>query len=306
MRVAWKFATFVLPILVLASGRASAQQRALLYELNASPELKAVAAKLCDPKTEKILYPNLTRETDYFARLVSRKDILNPDNTLKDGAILGIKAMVFISNTQSVEGRSLLELFQGIGYEAEEILGKNRNKDMVLVVFRYANDVSPSNVKVGCLPDDYLQHIYTPTWDNIFALLDRMAEKAPIEPNRKGEIAPDRTFFRSNAERNFVLSFPSEGRERVKSASYYELRAIRGSDWVYRQMLESKLSVTEHFLGTGRTHDEVMDPEVRDREAGLIEFVGPNRKIQDLAEVAVVHIGKLSVEDTYSLKRPAP
>ncbi len=100
----------------------------------------------------------------------------------------------------------------------------------------------------------------------------------------------------------FVLGFPERGKERIKKASYTELKAIGGADWVYRSLLESKLSVFEHFRGNGRTHNEVLDPEGVQPEAGLIEFVGPNRKLKDLPEVAIIHLGRLNIEDTYGVK----
>ena len=43
----------------------------------------------------------------------------------------------------------------------------------------------------------------------------------------------------------------------AKTVSYYQLKGIGGSDWVYRQLLQSKLSTFEHFRGNGRTHNEV-------------------------------------------------
>jgi hypothetical protein len=148
----------------------------------------------------------------------------------------------------------------------------------------------------------------------MFVLFERLAENATIDPQKRGEFTPERTFFRSGAEKMFVLGFPERGKERIKKASkaspgpgYAELKAIGGADWVYRSLLESKLSVFEHFRGNGRTHNEVLDPEGLDPEAGLIEFVGPNRKIKDLPEVAIIHLGRLAIEDTFGVKaEPSP
>jgi hypothetical protein len=95
-----------------------------------------------------------------------------------------------------------------------------------------------------------------------------------------------------------------EGKQRVKRTSYYELKAIGSSDWVYRKPLESKLSVFEHFLGTGRTQNEVLDPDGLDPVAGVVVFIGPNRPIRDLAEVAIIHLGQLCIEDTYNMREP--
>jgi hypothetical protein len=173
---------------------------------------------------------------------------------------------------------------------------------MVAIVFRYADEVIPSGVSDGRLPTEFEKYIYTPTWDNMLVLFERLAEGSIIEPDKREEFAPRRIFFRSPSERNFVLSFPTEGKQRIKRSSYYELKAVGGSDWEYRKLLESKLSVFEHFLGNGRTHDEVLDPDGRDPGAGLVEFVGPNRPISDLAEVAIIHLGQLTIEHSSSIR----
>jgi hypothetical protein len=76
------------------------------------------------------------------------------------------------------------------------------------------------------------------------------------------------------------------------------LKAAGGSDWKYRKLLEQKLSIFEHFRGNGYTQNEVRDPE--GVESGLIEFVGANWKIKDFPEVAIIHLGKLTIKDTYS------
>ena len=57
--------------------------------------------------------------------------------------------------------------------------------------------------------------------------------------------------------------------------------------------MEDKLSVFEHFQGNGRTQNEIFDPE--NQQLGLVEFVGSNRQIKDLPEVAIIHLGKLII-----------
>ena len=208
---------------------------------------------------------------------------------------------MFFTTPQTLTGRTLLEMYQDIGYEAEDIMRYQRNEDMVALVFRYPKTVTLSDVVDGRLPADWDKHVYIPTWDNAFTLFERLAEVATVEPDKRNEFAPERTFFRSSTEKAFVLSYPDEGKKRLKKAEYADVKAIGGADWTYRRLLEAKVSVFEHFRGNGRTHNEVLDPDGLDMEAGLFEFVGPNMKLNDLPDLAVVHLGSLSIEDTYSV-----
>ena len=41
-------------------------------------------------------------------------------------------------------------------------------------------------------------------------------------------------------------------------------------------------------------------------DAGVVELVGPNRKISELHEVAIIHLGQLIIEDTYSARDDRP
>jgi len=152
----------------------------------------------------------------------------------------------------------------------------------------------------GSLPEDWRNKVYIPTWDNIFALFGKLTAEASIEPEKKGEFAPWKLFFTHPAQQQFVLSFPAEGLMRVKSAGYAMLRQTGGADAVYRNLLENKLSIFEHFRGNGRTLNELVDPQGVRHEAGLYEFVGPNAKVKDLPEIAVIHLGALVMQDAYA------
>ena len=68
---------------------------------------------------------------------------------------------------------------------------------------------------------------------------------------------------------------------------------------------EKKLSIFEYFRGNGRTINEITDPGDTEKNSGILEFVGPNKKISDLPEVAVIHLGDLLIYDQYSNKYPA-
>jgi hypothetical protein len=281
-------------------GPAVAQERALLYDTGFNGKLSDITQMLRQPASPRVPEERLTGTTDYFVRIAPRQAILTEANQLSDAAFLGTRAWVFVTTPESLTGRSLLEIYQDIGYEAEDILGRQRHKEMVAIVFRYPPPVGVSAVRDGRLPPNWDTQVYLPTWENMFALFARLAMSATIAPEQPGERAPDRLLFRSHAEKAFVLSFPAEGKARITRVSYAELKATGGADWVYRQLLESHLSVFEHFRGNGRTHNEVRYPEVPPLEAGLVEMVGPNWKLAELPEVAILHLGQLTIEDTYS------
>jgi len=111
-----------------------------------------------------------------------------------------------------------------------------------------------------------------------------------------------RLFFQSETEKQFVLSFPEAGKARIRTTDYAVLRETGGADWVYRELLEDKLSLFEHFRGNGRTLNELKDPLGKRPETGLREFVGPNQTLAELVEIAVVSLGALRVTEA----APAP
>jgi hypothetical protein len=293
---------FWLALLVwwLGVGSAVAQERELLYPTTVQGKLQAVIGKMHQLNSQKLPYDKIARTTEYFVRIAPRKHVLTENNAIQGTAILGTKPLVFVTIPESIYGRSLLEIYEDIGYEAEDIIRWQRNEDMIAIVLRYPDEIAISAAGDGRLPNDWHKTVYVPTWNNVFALFLQLADGATIEPDKQGEFAPDRIFFRSSSEKAFVVGFPEVGRERIRTTSYTTLRAVGGADWVYRQLLENKLSIFEHFRGNGRTHNEVRDPEGRQPDAGLLEFIGPNWKIKTLPEVAIIHLGQLTIEDTYS------
>ncbi len=294
---------FLLVSLIGAARADEVKKRELLYHGPSSEKLKEIVGMLRDPENnKKIPYPEFTRTTDYFVRIAPRKPILTENNEVQPGAILGTKPLVFVTTPECIRGRTLLEIYEDIGYEAEDIIRWQRDQDMVAIVFRFPKEISYSNVTDGRFPEDWDKKVYVPTWENVNSLFSQLANCGTIEPEKKGEFAPERTFFRSQAEKGFVLGFPEDGKRRLKTIPYATLRTIGGADWVYRKLLEDKLSVFEHFEGNGWTHNELLDPDNLNPEAGLLEFVGPNMKIKNLPEVAIIHLGRLSVEDTYSAR----
>jgi hypothetical protein len=285
---------------------AAHRERELLYSSCASGTLRDLTRMVRDRDVQPIAYEDLVRTSDYFVRIAPRKYTLTKSNGVRDDAILGTKPFAFVTTPECVRGRTLLEIYEEIGYEAENIVRDQRDQDMVAIVFRYPDRIAISEVKDGRLPDDWDRHVYVPTWDNVFALFSRLAEGAPIEPETRGEFAPERLFFRTPQQRMFILGFPEEGKRRMRTTPYAELSATKGADWVYRKAMETKLSIFEHFQGNGRTHNELLNPEDLRRDAGLLEFVGPNFKIKDLPEVAVIHLGRLIIEESFRAETLAP
>ena len=255
-----------------------------------------------DVTRDKVPYNGLTRTTNYFVRIAPRKDILTESGDLRDEAILGTRPFVFLTTPESIYGKSLLEIYEDIGYEAEDIIRWQRDEDMVAIVFRYPVGISLSGVLDGQLSQRWSDWVYVPTWDNMFILFDRLTENATIEPQKRGEFAPERIFFRSGAEKMFVQGFPERGKERIKKTPYADLKALGVRIGCTAACWRANSAPSEHFRGNGRTHNEVLDPEGLEPEAGLIEFVGPNRKIKDLPEVAIIYLGRLAIEDLFGVK----
>jgi hypothetical protein len=275
----------VVSFLLLVVGRGGAvaqeQKRTLLYPESVAGKLQEVTAKMLNDQTEMTPCLRLGRQTDYFVRIAPRRFVIGGDKKLLDGAMLGGKPFVFVTTAESVYGLSLFDIYVGIGYEAEDIL-RTPPEEMVMIVFQYPKEIAASNVTNGLLPDDWDKKVYVPTWENMFSLFHRLSAVP-------GQM--------SQAERDFVLNFPAEAKQRITKTAYAELKAAGGADWRYRNLLEQKLSVFEHFRGNGRTQNEVRDPD--GIEAGLIESVGPNWKVKELPEVAVISLGNLVLNDRY-------
>jgi hypothetical protein len=296
----------LLVLLLLCFDVSAAEKRKLLYSSESlSPKLREIVKVIRNLKSARIDYDRLSHTTDFFVRLAARADVLTKDkhlcnsNQCRGDALLGARPFVFLTTPESIYGRSLTEIYADIGYEAEDIIERQRNKDVVAIVFRYENAVSlAQDVTGGNLPPEWKTKVYIPYWDNMFSLFSRLAEDAAIEPGSTGEFAPEKIFFRSEAEKSFVLGYPAEAqRQRIKNLFYYEIKARGGDDWRYRKLLEDKLSAFEHFRGDGWTENEIFNREERKRR--FPEFVGPNKKIRDLPEVAIIDLGKLIIRDTY-------
>ena len=263
-------------------------------------KLKKIVGILRDPTNNPPLtYPQMTRGTDYFVRLAPRQYILTDKNEVQPTAVLGTKPFVFVTTPECIHGRTLLEIYEDIGYEGEDIILSSRNQKTVAIVFRFPKDISFSEVKDGQFSQDWDKKVYVPTWENVFSLFSRLVERGTIQ-------------FKSPAEKDFVLGFPQSGKDRIQRTLYITLYETGGADWEYRSLLEANLSVFQHFMGNGRTHNEVIYPDIKSRDVkdwshmGLLEFVGPKMGINQLPEVAIIDMGQLGIEDTYSAKGIPP
>lgn len=282
-------------LLILLLPTVHALDRTLLYPTEVSGKLEEVVKNI---QTQAVMpYENLPQPSGYYVRIAPQGYILTENNQIADSAILGTKPFVFITTPEGIYGKTLLDIYLDIGYEAEDIIRWQRDVETVAIVFRYSEAVSLSAVTNGEFPADWDKKVFVPTWDNILTLFKKLAEKATVEPDKKGEFAPTQLFFKSEAERHLVLGFPPEGQQRLKTTDYNVLRLTGGADSVYRDLLERKLSVFEHFRGTGRTLNEVVDPKMAQSHSGLLEFVAPNQKVKELPEVAIISLGKLVVEN---------
>lgn len=275
---------------------ATQPQRTLLFpanEADVAEPLRPFVRKLLDPKQEAV-QPAGVRPAGVFARVVTRKYLLD-GNERKKGGTLGSRPFVFVALPESLYGRSLLQVFSVIGYSAEEVLTGQIGEEKLAVVFRWDDKIVLHPGRDGELAKDWSRAVYPATWDNVFALVDRMAGDPEWhyvrEPNAPAVFA--KLQLRSQKEGKFVLGFPDEGKRRIKTATYSALRDTRGSDWEYRQFLERSMSLSEHFTGDGTSQPTMVD---RARPAaGFPEFVGPNREIAALPEVAIIGLGALSV-----------
>jgi hypothetical protein len=170
---------------------------------------------------------------------------------------------------------------------------------MVVVLFRYPDNVNVSAERNGTLGGDWRDRIYPTTWANMLALFTRLV-KDNRSPACKNAVIPAQNICLSPSDRAFVLTFPRAGKRQLEKKEYAALHAMGGPLWRYRKLLEDKLSMFEHFRGDGRTENEVED--FRNGQPGprLYEVVGPNIRLDKLPELVVIDLGKMIIEDCFS------
>jgi len=290
-------------LLLVFTGPGYAQQRAVLFESSPSPQMRALAQVLQDPNSTKVPVPKLPKPSRYFVRITERRFVLTPDNKLLPTAVLAgpARTFAFLTTPEGFFGKSLLEIYGDIGYEAEDMIRFQRNADMVVMLFRYPDNVSLSPATNGNLGRDWRHGIYATTWANVLSLFTRLVQDER-SPQCKESQMPVANICLTRNDRAFVQRFQSIAKQQLpkKTKSYAVLHATGGPLWRYRKLLEDKLSLFEHFRGDGRTENELLDFRDAEPQGQLYEVVGPNMRLSDLPEVMIIHLGKLLIEDCYS------
>jgi hypothetical protein len=281
----------------------NAQQRAVLYENSPSARMRELTKALQDPHSDKVPLPQLPKPGLYFVRITERRFVLTPDNKLLPTAVLAgpARPFAFLTTPEGFFGKSLLEIYGDIGYEAEDMIRSQRNAEMVVMLFRYPDNVSLSTVSNGNLSGDWRHRVYATTWDNVLSLFTRLIQDER-NPLCKQNQMPSANICLPPSDSSFVQRFQSTARRQLKqkTKSYAVLHATGEPLWRYRKLLEDKLSLFEHFRGDGRTENELLDSRDAEPKGQLFEVVGPNMKLSDLPEVVIIHLGKLIVDDCYS------
>jgi hypothetical protein len=254
--------------------------------------LRPVVAKLLSDD-QGTVEPADAKPAGVFVRVVSRKYVLD-GRAIKQDAFIGGRPFVFVTLPETLYGRTLLQVFSAIGYSADEVLTGQLGSEKVAVVFRWGEKVTPHAGRDGKLPDDWQTKVYPSTWDNLFSLVDKMAADkdwhALAEVGRPSALT--RLNFQSAKERQFVLGYPDAGKERLKALPYSALRDTKGADWDYRQFLERTLGASEHFTGDGTSQPAIF---AKGKTTGFPEFLGPNRELVALPEVAIIGLGSVQV-----------
>jgi hypothetical protein len=193
-------------------------------------------------------------------------------------------------------GRPLLNVLSAIGYDPEDMLRAEVGTEKVALVFAYP-DARLHKCRDGRLPREWQRHVYPATWENLFALMDHLvAEKGRVEIRREGwSFRPTKIILCSERERAFLVNFPESGKRRVASTPYPALRCTGGPDWKYRSLLDRLLGASEHFRGNGTTKLTLglKGKAIR----GFPEFLGPNRELKGIRDLAIVSLGTLKVSE---------
>ena len=190
------------------------------------------------------------------------------------------------------------------------------DKHYVAIVFRYADDIMVS--RGNKLPPDWKHQVYTPTWDIVFALFKKLAEIGKISSEGSGDLVVPKEWDITE-EQELVKQFNENQLAEIKDsyACLYskDVSAMKAKNeeektwqpdndlWRYRLLLKERLSIFEHFRGTGRAQNEIEDPKnLPPHNKGFVERIGPNRRLRDLpeGEVAIIHLGKLKVSTEYA------
>jgi len=293
--------------LILVTTPLHAQRREVLYSNSSSPQLQQLANVLRDPHSKQVPLDQLPKPSRYFVRITERRFVLTDKNELSPTAVLAgpARPFAFLTTPEGFFGKSLLEMYADIGYEAEGIINQQRNADMVVILFRYPDNINLSPVTNGNFGRDWRNQIYPTTWDNVLSLFSQLVQDqaSPICQQRQ---TPAANICLPSTDRVFVKKFRATARRQLPQPrnGYAVLHATGGPLWRYRKLLEDNLSLFEHFRGDGRTENELLDSRDKEPQGRLYEVVGPNVNLSELPEVVIIHLGKLIIDDCYSTTTP--
>jgi hypothetical protein len=258
---------------------------------------------LLDPRSPQVPLDQLRVPDRYFVRITERRFVLTDKKELVKDASLAApsRPYAFLTTPQGFYGKSLVDIYGDIGYEAEQMIAQQRDKEMVVILFSYPQRLKVSPIRNGKLSADWRDLIYPTTWDNMFSLFTRLVQdkRSPACTNAP---VPAKNICLSPADRAFVLRFRPAEKQRVRTTKYPVLQATGGSLWRYRKLLEDNISMFEHFRGDGHTENEIVDLLDGKSEPRLYEVVGPNMRIADLEEVVVIRLGRMIIEDCFTAK----
>lgn len=255
-----------------------------------SAELAQLLENLRSPATPRLRDRSLPDPPQFFLRLSETRFWVSPEGRLRPEARLGGAPFVFLTAAEAGLGRSLFGLYADLGYGAESVL-RQRRVPMAAVVFRYPAEVRIPRPWQPPEGPDWRQRVYQPTWDTVMELFAQLAGDTDAQGAFREfpDLKP--------AERNLVRFLPARPRQQVATLPYELLRLTGGPDWEYRSLLETHLSVNPHFRGTGITQN-TLSPD--DGRLGVPEFVGPNARLSELAEWAVLDLGHLEFEEVHN------
>jgi len=203
---------FSLVVLLLVASSVCAQRRAILDSKSPSATMRNLVKNIRNPRRSQIPLDQLPAASRYFVRIAPRQYVLTERNKIKPTATLAgpAKPFVFLTTPESVFGRSLLEIYEDIGYEAEGIIRDQRNQDMVAIIFRYPHNIAVSPVQDGILDNDWSNRIYKTTWDNILSLFARLVNDAQDDVCKPAD-GPATRICLLGSQAQFVVSFPQMG-----------------------------------------------------------------------------------------------
>jgi hypothetical protein len=284
--------------LLVFTGPLYAQQREVLYPKSPPAEMQELVNSLLDPHRAQVPLNQLRVPDGYFVRITERSFVLDADKALLPKAALGDprRPFVFLTTPDGFYGKSLVEIYGDIGYEAEQVIASQRNKEIVVLLFRYKDDVRLATAMDGRFTSDWRSQIFRTTWKNMFSLFTRLVkDKSSPACTNAPQSAQD--ICLSPTDRAFVMGFPANAKRQIETHDYQWLKAMGGRLWRYRKLLEDNLSMFEHFLGDGYTDNEIEDYRTGKRAPRLYEVVGPNKKLSELQDVVIIKLGTMIIED---------